>query len=33
MLRLIPPDRTEEESHILERIKRGERVDHFETLV
>jgi PAS domain S-box-containing protein len=29
---LIPPDRKEEEPGILERLKRGERVDHFETL-
>jgi PAS domain S-box-containing protein len=29
---LIPPDRREEEPKILERLKRGERVDHFETL-
>lgn len=28
---LIPPDRQEEEIHILERLKRGERVEHFET--
>ncbi len=29
---LIPPDRLEEEPNILARLKRGERVDHFETL-
>jgi PAS domain S-box-containing protein len=29
---LIPPDRLEEEPKILERLKRGERVDHFETI-
>src|ERR1044071_363230 len=29
---LLPPDRTEEEEEILERLKRGERVDHFETV-
>ncbi len=29
---LIPPDRLEEEPKILERLKRGERVEHFETL-
>lgn len=29
---LIPPDRVNEEPAILERISRGERVDHFETL-
>lgn len=31
IMRLIPPDRLEEEPLILERLKRGERVDHFET--
>ena len=29
---LIPPDRANEEVEILERLKRGERVDHFETI-
>lgn len=29
---LVPPDRTDEEPRILERIGRGERVDHFETV-
>ena len=29
---IIPPDRQQEEAMILERLKRGERVDHFETL-
>jgi PAS domain S-box-containing protein len=29
---LFPPDRLEEEKLILERIRRGERVDHFETV-
>ena len=29
---IIPPDRRQEEAMILERLKRGERVDHFETL-
>ncbi len=29
---LIPPDRLEEEPNILSRLKRGERVEHFETL-
>ena len=29
---LFPPDRIQEEQQILDRIKRGERVDHFETL-
>ncbi len=28
---LIPPDRQEEEPRILSRLRRGERVDHFET--
>jgi PAS domain S-box-containing protein len=28
---LIPPDRRDEEPAILERISRGERVDHYET--
>ncbi len=30
--RIFPPDRLEEEPRILERLKRGERVDHFETI-
>ena len=29
---LIPPDRLSEEEHILTRIKRGESIDHFETV-
>jgi PAS domain S-box-containing protein len=29
---LIPPDRLGEEEHILERIIRGERIQHFETV-
>ncbi len=29
---LIPPDRLDEEPKIIERLERGERVDHFETL-
>jgi PAS domain S-box-containing protein len=29
---LIPPDRQDEESGILERLRRGERVDHYETV-
>ena len=29
---VIPPDRQDEEPGILERIKRGERVDHYETV-
>ena len=30
--RLIPPDRMDDEKQILSRIKRGERVEHFETV-
>jgi PAS domain S-box-containing protein len=30
--RLIPKDRLEEETQILARLRRGERVDHFETV-
>src|SRR5260370_3010533 len=29
---LIPPDHIEEEPRILARLRRGERVDHFETI-
>jgi PAS domain S-box-containing protein len=29
---LFPPDRMDEEPQILERLKRGERVDHFQTV-
>ena len=29
---LFPPDRLDEEPQILARLKRGERVDHFETI-
>lgn len=32
ILMLIPPDRQDEEPQILDRLKRGERVDHFETI-
>ena len=32
ILRLIPADRQDEENQILEKIKRGESVEHFETL-
>ena len=32
IMRLIPPDRQTEEQEILSRIRRGERVDHFETV-
>src|ERR1700722_15571377 len=31
IMRLIPPDRRNEEVKILETIKRGEKVEHFET--
>lgn len=31
ILRLLPPDRQHEEQHILARLQRGERVEHFET--
>lgn len=29
--RLIPPDRQDEETNIIERLSKGERVEHFET--
>jgi PAS domain S-box-containing protein len=29
---LLPPDRLDEQSHVLESIQRGERVAHFETV-
>jgi PAS domain S-box-containing protein len=29
---LVPPDRPDEEPAILERIRRGERIDHYETV-
>jgi PAS domain S-box-containing protein len=32
MLMLIPPERVDEESQILARIRRGESVEHFETI-
>jgi PAS domain S-box-containing protein len=32
IMTLIPPDRQEEERDILSRIRRGERLDHFETI-
>jgi PAS domain S-box-containing protein len=28
---LIPPDRQDEEPHILDRIRRGEKIEHYET--
>jgi two-component system, chemotaxis family, CheB/CheR fusion protein len=30
---LIPPERHDEEVGILERLRRGERVDHYETVI
>jgi PAS domain S-box-containing protein len=30
--RIIPPDRQAEEDSILERFRRGERIDHYETI-
>jgi PAS domain S-box-containing protein len=32
IMRLIPPDRLEEEKEILSRIRRGQRSDHFDTV-
>src|SRR5215510_3760172 len=32
MTLLLPDDRADEESKILERIRRGDRVEHFETV-
>jgi PAS domain S-box-containing protein len=32
ILTLIPPDRQDEERIIIERLRRGERVEHFETI-
>jgi PAS domain S-box-containing protein len=32
IMRLIPPDRQDEEQEILARIRRGERIEHFETM-
>ncbi|CAN5445492.1 hypothetical protein BH09VER1_BH09VER1_54400 [soil metagenome] len=32
IMRLIPPDRQEEEKEILAKIRQGERMDHFETV-
>ncbi|MBO9200964.1 MULTISPECIES: PAS domain S-box protein [Niastella] len=29
--KIVPPDRLDEEPKILERLKRGERIEHFET--
>jgi PAS domain S-box-containing protein len=32
VLLIIPPDRHEEETQILARLRRGERIDHFDTV-
>ena len=32
VIMLIPPDRHDEEPAILERLRRGERIDHYETV-
>lgn len=32
ILILIPPDRIDEETEIISKIKRGERIEHFETI-
>ncbi len=32
MTMLLPPDRPDEETEILQRLRRGERVEHFETV-
>jgi two-component system CheB/CheR fusion protein len=32
ILTLIPPDRHHEEPGIIERVRRGERIDHYETI-
>src|SRR3954451_1520203 len=32
ILTLIPPDRQHEEPRIIDRIRRGERIDHYETV-
>ncbi|HVZ63116.1 MAG TPA: PAS domain S-box protein [Lacunisphaera sp.] len=32
VLKLLPPDRQEEEMQILARLRRGERLEHFETI-
>jgi PAS domain S-box-containing protein len=29
---IVPPDRLDEEAHILASLRRGERIDHFETV-
>jgi PAS domain S-box-containing protein len=32
ILMLLPPDRLDEETRILSRLRRGDRIDHFETI-
>ncbi|CDZ77208.1 Blue-light-activated protein [Legionella massiliensis] len=32
ILALIPPDRVQEEAQIMDKIKRGEKIEHFETV-
>jgi PAS domain S-box-containing protein len=32
IMTLIPPDRVDEEPQIIERLRRGERIDHYETV-
>ncbi|PYJ11776.1 MAG: hypothetical protein DMF06_01655 [Verrucomicrobia bacterium] len=32
IVQLLPPDRLQEEAHILARLHRGERVEHYETV-
>jgi PAS domain S-box-containing protein len=30
--RLLPPDRPDEQAQLIERVRKGERIDHFETV-
>lgn len=32
MLKIFPPDRVDEEMHILSKLRSGEKVDHFQTI-
>ena len=32
ILTIVPPDRADEEQHILAKLRRGERVEHFQTV-
>lgn len=32
MIKIFPPDRLDEETHILSKLKAGEKVDHFQTI-